>query len=257
MTVLTPARTSRPPRTQSEQQLWNHFRASRDPEIREELVCRYLSLARRLATRYHYASEPLDDLLQVANLGLLKAIDRFDPSRESGFVAFATPTILGELKRHFRDRSWTVRVPRGIHDLTGKIDKATEKLTVDLQRSPTVIEIAERLGVSALDVLEALEASHNRRPISLDRPIDNGEGEEQSEEWLGKDDPGFEQVEDRLAMRSALPTLDLRQGEVLRLRFIEELSQTQIAERIGYSQMHVSRILRGAVQQLRESATTP
>jgi RNA polymerase sigma-B factor len=213
-----------------------------------------MPFARSMALRYSHASEPLDDLIQVANLALLNAIDRFDPARGTSFIAFAAPTILGELKRHFRDRVWTLRVPRGIHDLLGKVDRAAAKLTVQLQRPPTPAEIAELLEVDVLNVLEALETSQKRSPLSIDTPLRNEDGEEQAGEWLGDEDPGYGQVEDRLSYQAALPCLDERQREVLRLRFVEELPQTEIAARIGYSQMHVSRILRGALQQLRESA---
>lgn len=240
--------------TTSEKQLWRRFTTQRDPASREALARRYMPFARSMALRYSHAPEPLDDLIQVANLGLLNAIDRFDPSRGSGFIAFAAPTILGELKRHFRDRVWTLRVPRGIHDLLGKVEKATAKLTVELQRSPSPAEIAELLDVDTLEVLEALETSQKRSPLSFDSPFTSQDGDEQAGEWLGDEDPGYARVDDRLAYRAALPNLDDRQREVLRLRFVEELPQTEIAERIGYSQMHVSRILRGALQQLREVA---
>src|SRR6201989_2363497 len=151
--------------------LWRRVRAERDPADREELVRRYLPFAKNLALRYRGASESFDDLLQVANLGLVNAVDRFDPARGTPFAAFASPTILGELKRHFRDRVWTVRVPRGLHDRMGEGEKASTELTVQLQRSPSVGEIAKRLELDPADVLEVLEANHNRRPLSLDRPV--------------------------------------------------------------------------------------
>ena len=144
--------------------------ATASPAIREELVRRNLPFAKRLALRYRGASESFDDLLQVASLGLVNAVDRFDPERGIPFTAFASPTILGELKRHFRDRVWTVRVPRGLHDRMAEVDKAITELTKKLQRSPSVGEIAERLELEQTDVLEVLEANHNRRPLSLDRP---------------------------------------------------------------------------------------
>ncbi len=158
----------------SERALWARFAENRDPATREELVRRYLPFAKNLALRYRGASESFDDLLQVASLGLVNAIDRFDPSRGTPFTAFASPTILGELKRHFRDRVWTVRVPRGLHDRMAEVDKAISALTVDLQRSPSVGEIAAKLEVDPTDVLEVLEANHNRRPLSLDRPVGGG-----------------------------------------------------------------------------------
>jgi RNA polymerase sigma-B factor len=224
-----------------------------DPVAREELVRRHLPFARSLTQRYRGASESFDDLLQVANLGLLNAIDRFDPERGVPFTAFASPTILGELKRHFRDRVWTVRVPRSLHDHMAEVEKAIDALTRDLQRSPSVSEIAERLELEETEVLEVLEANHNRRPLSLDRPASADDPEEApSAEWIGADDAGYDLVEGKVALDTALPGLDERERTVLRLRFIEDLTQSEIAERIGYSQMHVSRILRQTLRQIRE-----
>jgi RNA polymerase sigma-B factor len=236
-----------------EAKLWRQFADSRDPAIREELVRRNMPFAKRLALRYRGASESFDDLLQVANLGLLNAVDRFDPERGIPFTAFASPTILGELKRHFRDRVWTVRVPRGLHDRMAEVDKAIGELTKELQRSPSVGEIAERLELDQTDVLEAMEANHNRRPLSLDRPAGGDDGDEASPaEWIGEEDEAFELVEGRIALDAALPHLDERERLVLRLRFVEDMTQSQIAEQIGHSQMHVSRILRRALARIRE-----
>jgi len=237
----------------NEARLWREFAQSRDQGIREELIKRNMPFAKRLALRYRGASESFDDLLQVANLGLLNAVDRFDPSRGIPFTAFAAPTILGELKRHFRDRVWTVRVPRGLHDRMAEVDKAIAALTRELQRSPSVGEIAARLEVEQTDVLEVLEASHNRRPLSLDRPA-GGKGSDEAppSEWVGSEDERFELVEGRIALDAALPFLDERERVVLRLRFVEDMTQSQIAERIGHSQMHVSRILRRALARIRE-----
>jgi RNA polymerase sigma-B factor len=236
----------------SERELWVQFTEERDPAIRDELVRRYLPFARSLALRYRGASESFDDLLQVASLGLVNAVDRFDPSRGTPFAAFASPTILGELKRHFRDRVWTVRVPRGLHDRMAEVDKAINELTVQLQRSPSVGEIAERMEVDPTDVLEVLEANHNRRPLSLDRPVGGEEDESPASEWVGEDDEGFELIEDKLALEGVLPRLDARERLVLQLRFVDDLTQSQIAERIGHSQMHVSRILRRTLERIRE-----
>jgi RNA polymerase sigma-B factor len=236
-----------------EDELWRRFAHDRDSAIREELVRRNMPFARRLALRYRGASESFDDLLQVANLGLINAIDRFDPERGIPFTAFASPTILGELKRHFRDRVWTVRVPRGLHDRMASVDRAITELTKELQRSPSVGEIADRLELEQTDVLEVMEANHNRRPLSLDRPAgSNDEDEATPTEWIGSEDEGFELVEGRIALDSALPFLDERERLVLRLRFVDDLTQSQIAERIGHSQMHVSRILRRALARIRE-----
>ncbi|HEX8689064.1 MAG TPA: SigB/SigF/SigG family RNA polymerase sigma factor [Solirubrobacterales bacterium] len=240
-------------RLTGEAELWRRFAQTRDSSIREELVRRNLPFAKRLALRYRGASESFDDLLQVANLGLLNAVDRFDPDRGIPFTAFASPTILGELKRHFRDRVWTVRVPRGLHDLMAEVDKAITELTKKLQRSPSVAEIAELLEIEQTDVLEVLEANHNRRPLSLDRPAGSDDAEDTAPaEWVGSEDDGYELVEGRIALDAALPYLDERERLVLRLRFAEDMTQSQIAERIGHSQMHVSRILRRALARIRE-----
>jgi RNA polymerase sigma-B factor len=236
----------------SERALWARYVKDHDPVIREELVRRYLPFAKNLALRYRGASESFDDLLQVASLGLVNAIDRFDPERGAPFTAFASPTILGELKRHFRDRVWTVRVPRGLHDRMAEVEKAISALTVELQRSPSVSEIAGRLDLDPTDVLEVLEANHNRRPLSLDRPVGGEDSEESpAAEWVGDEDSGYELVEDKLALEGALPQLDERERLVLQLRFVEDLTQSQIAERIGHSQMHVSRILRRTLERIR------
>jgi RNA polymerase sigma-B factor len=237
----------------SEPELWRRFLANRDPATRDELVRRYLPFARSLAARYRGGSESFDDLLQVASLGLVNAIDRFDPSRGTPFPAFASPTILGELKRHFRDRVWTVRVPRGLHDRMAEVDKATSKLTVELQRSPSVAELAERLAMDPTDVLEVLEANRNRRPLSLDRPAGGDDGEESpAGEWIGEEDSGFGLVDDRVTLESALPALDERERKILHMRFVEDMTQSQIAEQIGHSQMHVSRILRRTLERIRQ-----
>ena len=235
----------------SERELWRRFAAHRDPASREELVRRYMPFAKNLALRYRGASESFDDLLQVANLGLVNAIDRFEPARGTPFAAFASPTILGELKRHFRDRVWTVRVPRGLHDRMAEVDKATSELTVALQRSPSVGEIAERLELDPASVLEVLEANHNRRPLSLDRPLGDEE-ESPASEWIGDEDEGFELVEDKLTLEGVLPQLDERERLILKLRFVDDMTQSQIAEQIGHSQMHVSRILRRTLDRIRE-----
>jgi RNA polymerase sigma-B factor len=240
-------------RLAGENALWARFAQNSDPRVREELIRRYLPFAAKLTQRYRGASESFDDLLQVANLGLVNAIDRFDPSRGVPFTAFASPTILGELKRHFRDRVWTVRVPRSLHDRLAEVDKAVATLTRDLQRSPSIAEIAERLQMEETEVLEALEANHNRRPLSLDRPAGTEEAEEApAAEWIGEEDSGYELVEGKAALEAALPGLDDRERTVLRLRFVEDLTQSQIAERIGFSQMHVSRILRDTLRRIRE-----
>jgi RNA polymerase sigma-B factor len=238
-----------------EQEMWRRLFVSRDQAARAQLVELYMPLARRIAGRYAGVSEPYEDLLQVASLGLLNAVDRYDPSRGIPFAGFAKPTILGELKRYFRDKVWTVRVPRSVHDRMAEVEKATEKLTLELRRPPSVEELAEAIGIPAADVLEVLEAKHNRRPLSLDAPPIGEDPEEISgAEWVGRPDGNFDLVDERLTMQSVLPSLDDREREVLRLRFVDELPQTEIARRLGCSQMHISRLLRRALDKLREEA---
>jgi RNA polymerase sigma-B factor len=237
----------------SDAELLERHARTRDPAARDELVRRYLPFARSLALRYRGATESADDLIQVASIGLINAIDRFDPARGTPFAAFASPTILGELKRHFRDRVWTVRVPRGLHDRMSNVDTATTDLTRELQRPPSVREIAARLELDEDEVLEVMEAGHNRRTLSLDAPSGRDDGDETSPtEWVGAEDSGYELIEERVALEDAIPALDDRERLVLRLRFVEDMTQSQIAERIGHSQMHVSRILRKALQRIRD-----
>ncbi len=241
----------------AEEELLADYARTRDENAREELVRRFLPFARSLAMRYSGGVEPSDDLFQVASLGLVSALERYDPARGVPFAAFAGPTILGELRRHFRDRVWTLRVPRGLQESIRSVDGAIAKLSHELERSPTVAEIAEQLEISAADVLEALEASGARRMVSLDRPTAGAEPGDEAPmaERIGSDDPGFELVEDRAALDAGAEVLDETEREVLRLRFAEDLTQSKIAERVGYSQMHVSRILRRALRKLREAAS--
>jgi RNA polymerase sigma-B factor len=226
-----------------------------DPAAREALVDRFLPLARQLARRYQHGGEHLDDLIQVASLGLLKAIDRFDPARETAFSSFAVPTILGELKRHFRDKGWSVRVPRDLQELAVRVERVSDELSRELGRAPSVAEIAERIGTTAEQVLEAREASAAYRAVSLDRPRDDEEeGDAGMADTFGVEDPGFGVAEDAATVERLMRVLTDREREVLRLRFAEDLTQSEIGERVGVSQMHVSRLIRHAVAQLREAA---
>jgi RNA polymerase sigma-B factor len=226
-----------------------------DPAAREALVERFLPLARQLARRYQHGGEQLDDLVQVASLGLLKAIDRFDPARETAFSSFAVPTILGELKRHFRDKGWSVRVPRDLQELTVRVDRVTEQLARELGRAPTLAEVAERTGHSEEQVLEAREAAGAYRAVSLDRPRDDDEeGEGTVGAAMGTEDPGFGVAEDAATVQRLMRVLSEREREVLRLRFAEDLTQSEIGVRVGVSQMHVSRLIRQAISQLRAEA---
>lgn len=236
-----------------ERELWRRCREG-DERAREALVDLYLPLARRLARRYAGVREPYEDLLQVASLGLLGAIDRFDPDVGTPFVGFARPTILGELKRHLRDRVWTVRVPRRVHDRLAKIDGVVDQLTEELGRSPSVGEIAARLDVGPTEVLEALEADRNRRALSLDVPVAELEEGAPRVEAIEVEERGYELAEDRAAIGAALSTLDQEHQEVVMMRFAEDLTQREIAARIGRSQMYVSRVLRRSLASLREAA---
>jgi RNA polymerase sigma-B factor len=227
-----------------------------DLAAREELVERFLPLARDLALRYTYTDEPFDDLLQVASLGLIKAIDRFEPGRGTKFTSYAAPTILGELKRHFRDKGWSLHVPRDLQERSLAVSGATELLSKQLGRSPKVREVAEHLGCSAERVLEAQEAAASYEAASLDAPAARDDDESASlVDLLGHDDSAYELVEDRQAIASTWHALPDVERKVVELRFMHDLTQREIGEQIGYSQMHVSRLLRRALNRLETAAT--
>ena len=228
-----------------------------DRRARAALVERYLPLARKLARRYSGAREPFDDLLQVASLGLVKAVDRFDIDRGTAFSSFAVPTILGELKRYFRDLGWSVHVPRGAQEQALKVEDAQHMLTARSGRPPSVQELAQYLELSVEDVLEALETAAAHHSSSLDIARDDGEGESGTlVDAYGEEDDRFEIVEASATIATAARHLSPRERRVLALRFVEDLTQTQIAETIGVSQMQVSRILRRALARLRELTET-
>ena len=234
-------------------ELFIRWRKFEDQSAREELVQRFLPLARNLARRYAGAREPFDDLLQVASLGLVKAIDRFDIDRGAAFSSFAVPTILGELKRYFRDLGWSVHVPRGAQELALKVQEAQERLTTKTGRPPSVNELAEYLELSIEDVLDAIETAAAHHSASLDAPREDGDEESGSlVDLLGNDDGRYELVDETVTISAAARQLSARERRVLALRFVHDLTQTQIAEQIGVSQMQVSRILRRALNQLRE-----
>lgn len=228
-----------------------------DRRAREALVERYLPLARKLARRYSGAREPFDDLLQVASLGLVKAVDRFDVDRGTAFSSFAVPTILGELKRYFRDLGWSVHVPRGAQEQALRVEDAQQALTARTGRPPSVQELAQYLELSIEDVLDALETAAAHHSSSLDIARDDGEGESGTlVDAYGEEDDRFEIVEASATIATAARHLSPRERRVLALRFVEDLTQTQIAETIGVSQMQVSRILRRALARLRELTET-
>jgi RNA polymerase sigma-B factor len=231
------------------------FHRGGDLAARDALVNRFLPMARRLAHRYGRGNEPLDDLIQVASLGLVKAINRFDPERMTAFSSFAVPTIMGELKRHFRDRGWTMRVPRELQETVLRLDRAVEDLSGTLGRAPSPAEVASHLGLSVEQVLEGLQAADAYRPVSLDRPVtDQNESGDRIADSVGREDPGFAQAEQGATLERLLTALGRRDREILWLRFREDLTQSEIAERVGVSQMHVSRSIRHALERLREAA---
>ncbi|MBI2710920.1 MAG: sigma-70 family RNA polymerase sigma factor [Actinobacteria bacterium] len=224
------------------------YARTRCVQDRAVLVDEYRAYALALARRFQRDLEPAEDLAQVAMEALLLALDRFDPDRRLPFPAFATPTIVGALKRHYRDVGWAVRVPRRIHEIAGPARAAADRLAMELGRQPTVPEVAEAIGVTVEQLLEANDATHARAVTSLDAPIDEARSQL---DVLGASDPGMRRAEDRVALRQALSELDERDRDLLRLYFFDELSQTQIAARYGVSQMQVSRWLSSALRRLR------
>ena len=255
---MSDAAASGPERTREDRELFLRHQRDRDPAAREALVERFLPLARQLARRYQRAEEPLEDLVQVASLGLIKAIDRFNPDRDVAFSSYAVPTILGELKRHFRDRTWAVRVPRDLQELALKVDRAVSDLSRESHRSPSVGKIAQRVGASEEQVLEALEASGAYRATSFDAPRPGGADEagDSLGDAVGLLDTGFGLAEDRATLDRLMQSIGPREREVLRLRFVEDMTQAEIGEQIGVSQMQISRIIRQSLARLRAAAET-
>jgi RNA polymerase sigma-B factor len=239
---------------EGERRLLERFAQDHSPTVREELVDRFMPLARRLAARYAGGAEPFDDLVQVASVGLVKAIDRFDPARGTAFSTFAVPTILGELKRHFRDRGWSVHVPRDVQERILKVERAMAELPAKLGHSPTVQEIAQRIEATDEEVLEAMHASQGHHAVSLDATSTMGDGDEPGplRDRIGAEDLSFDTVEYGEAIGPVLEEISDRDRKVLHLRFVEDMTQSEIADEVGVSQMHVSRILRATVEKLRQ-----
>jgi RNA polymerase sigma-B factor len=236
-----------------DQQLFERYRASRDPACREALVRRYLPLARRLAASYTDRGEPYDDLFQVASLGLLKAIDRYDPGRGAAFSSYAVPTIVGELKRHYRDATGSLRVPRSVYELAIGLGRARERLAAQLGREPTVAELAQAGGVSTEAVLEALGAAAANRTVSLEMPSLQ-DGARTVADALGAPDDAYRRVEQRALLDDLFRCLSARERRVLGLRYGHELTQREIADQLGLSQVAVSRMLRRVLPRLSEFA---
>jgi RNA polymerase sigma-B factor len=243
-------------RTHSDRRLFERYSAGRDREDRDAIVERFLPLARHLAARYQRHEEPFDDVFQVASYALVKAVDRFDVQRGVAFFSYAVPTITGEIKRHFRDRTWAVRVPRDLQDLALKVDRVIGELTRQLTRQPTVEEVARAVDREPEEVLEAIAASAAHRAKSLETPrasSDDAAGETLGDA-LGTSDEGFARAEQRAVLDALLRSLTKREREVVRLRFEEDLTQAEIGAHIGVSQMQVSRVLRQAIAKLRTLA---
>jgi RNA polymerase sigma-B factor len=235
--------------------LFRRYKRFGDERARDELIERLLPFAHRLADRYRHTSQASDDLAQVASLGLVKAVDRFDPERGVRFTSFAVPTILGELKRHFRDMGWSVRVPRGLQERALKVERVASQLAASNGKTPQVSEIARRLDLTLEEVLEAMEARRALDALSIDAPKRGAEDEEMTlGDGIGNEDEHFEHVVDRVSVAGALPSLSERDRKIIELRFGGEMTQSEIAERLGISQMQVSRLLRRALQDLREQS---
>ena len=219
---------------------------------RDELVTLHLPLVQFLARRFRDRGEPLEDLVQVGTIGLIKAVDRFDPQRGVEFSTYATPTIVGEIKRHFRDKGWAIRVPRRLQELRLSIGSATAELSQSSGRTPTVAEIAAHLGISEDDVIEGLEGAQAYSTSSLDAPVGGDDDAPMLADRLGDVDPSLETIEYRESLRPLLAALPSRERRILALRFFHGMTQSQIAEEVGVSQMHVSRLLTKSLATLRE-----
>jgi RNA polymerase sigma-B factor len=232
--------------------LLKRYHEQGDVSAREKLIEHYMPLVRSLARRYSYRGEQLEDLVQIGAIGLIKAIDRFDVSRGVELTTYATPNIIGEIKRHFRDKGWSVRVPRGLQELNVQLSKLVEQLTVQVGRSPTIPELAEAAGVEEEEVLEALESGRAYSSVSLSTA---GGGDDDDEldplESLGEEEHEYQVSEDRVVLEPGFKVLDERERLILHLRFFKGLTQSQIAQQIGISQMHVSRLIRRSLEKIR------
>ena len=234
--------------------LLRRYHEEGDLAAREQLIEQYMSLVRSLARRYSYRGEQLDDLVQIGAIGLIKAIDRFDVNRGVELTTYATPNIIGEIKRHFRDKGWSVRVPRGLQELNVQLSRLIEEKTVELGRSPTIPELAKAAGAEEEEVLEALESGRAYSSVSLSTGSggQDDDGELDPLESLGAEEPQYEVSEDRAVLAPGFRVLDERERRILHLRFFKGLTQSQIAQQVGISQMHVSRLIRRALEKIRE-----
>jgi RNA polymerase sigma-B factor len=234
--------------------LLRRYHEQGDLQAREQLIEQYMSLVRSLARRYSYRGEQLDDLIQIGAIGLIKAIDRFDLDRGVELTTYATPNIIGEIKRHFRDKGWSVRVPRGLQELNVKLSRLIEQLTVQLGRSPTIPELAKAAGVQEEEVLEALESGRAYSSLSLSVGGGGGDDDDLDPlESIGTEEHQYEVSEDRALLAPGFRALDERERKILQLRFFDGLTQSQIAQQVGISQMHVSRLIRRSLEKIREA----
>jgi RNA polymerase sigma-B factor len=254
------AKTARSEHTQHERararELFAELAAGAGPEVRDELVRMHLPLVEYLARRFRNRGEPLEDLVQVATIGLIKSVDRFDLERGVEFSTYATPTIVGEIKRHFRDKGWAIRVPRRLQELKLTLTKATGELSQTLGRSPTVAELATHLSLSEEEILEGLESANAYSAISLDATDSGDDDSPAVSDSLGMVDEALEGVEYRESLKPLLDKLPPREKKILVLRFFGNMTQSQIAAELGISQMHVSRLLARTLAQLREGLLT-
>ncbi len=236
-----------------DQYLLRRYHLYGDTRARDQLITMYLPLVRSLARRYSSRGEHFDDLVQVGSIGLIKAIDRFDLNRGVELTTYATPNIIGEIKRYFRDKGWSVRVPRGLQELNIRLNKVIDELVPKLQRSPTINEIAEAAGATPEEVLEALETSQAYNAVSLQATPNGESGDDEGGliDYVGVDEDAYDTMEDRTLLAPGFANLDQRERYILHLRFFEGLTQSQIASRVGISQMHVSRLIRRALEKLR------
>ena len=249
---MTPGTPTRSP--DSDRDLLRRYHEGGDTSAREELVQRHLPLVRSLARRYAGRGESLEDIEQVGAIGLIKAIDRYELSRDVALTTYATPNVVGEIKRHFRDKGWAIRIPRGLQELNAKMSSTIERLTAKLGHSPSIAEIALELQTTPEQVLEAMEAGSAYAPVSLSAGP-SGEGELDPMETIGTEDTNFERTEQRASLEPALELLPDREREILRMRFEDGLTQTQIADQVGVSQMHVSRLIRKSLARMRAELT--
>ena len=231
--------------------LLRRYHEQGDLQAREQLIEQYMSLVRSLARRYSYRGEQLEDLVQIGAIGLIKAIDRFDLDRGVELTTYATPNIIGEIKRHFRDKGWSVRVPRGLQELNVQLSRLVEQLTVQLSRSPTIPELAAAAGAQEEEVLEALESGRAYSSLSLSSGGGDGEDDLDPLESIGTEEHQYEVSEDRAVLAPGFRVLDERERKILQLRFFDGLTQSQIAQQVGISQMHVSRLIRRSLEKIR------